>query len=269
MHPTVSLGSFRGIRVGLHWSIAFIAVLLGVALAGTILPTAAPGEGHLAYVAVAGLTVAAFLASIVAHELGHSLVARRSGVGVRGVTLFALGGVAALDSAPSTPRSAARIALAGPAVSAAIGIGALAAGAAGAWLGAPVLVTSAVVWLGVINLALAVFNMVPALPLDGGRVLQAFLWHRSGQRHLATIRAAAFGRAGGWLLVALGGWQFLQTGDGLWTVLIGWFVLSAAGAERDDARHQMMQSHPSHHVPVAGPVIETTEASPPRSPSPR
>ncbi|MGI9599023.1 MAG: site-2 protease family protein, partial [Acidimicrobiales bacterium] len=106
-----------GIPIGLHWSIALIAGLFGITLAGTILPAAAPGFATIAYFAVAAAVTAALLASIVAHELGHSLVAQRYNIGVRGITLFALGGVAQLEREPETPRSAARIALAGPAVS--------------------------------------------------------------------------------------------------------------------------------------------------------
>lgn len=228
---TLRLGRISGIEIGLHWSIALIAVLLGFALTSTILPAAAPDQPGVLYLLAGLVTMVLFLASIVGHELGHSIVAQRNGVGVKYINLFALGGVAVLDSEPRSAGASGRIALAGPAVSVGLGVGSLALGATGGALGLPVLVTSALTWLGVINLALAVFNMIPALPLDGGRVLQAALWHRNGERHQATISAARLGRYIGWGLVALGIWQLSSGSAGLWTAVIGWFIVSSARTE--------------------------------------
>jgi len=242
MRPTVRLGQFFGIDVGLHWTIALIAVLLTVTLSGTVLPEFAPGHSTAAYLITALVTAVLFMASIVAHELGHSLVAIRDGIKVKGITLFALGGVAALEGEPASPGSAARVALAGPAVS--IGVGAVSIGAAigASALGLPGLVVAALVWLGVINASLAVFNLLPALPLDGGRVLQAYLWKRRGDRHEATISASKAGRWIGWGLVAFGFWELTQGGNGLWTMLIGWFVLMTAKAEGLRARMERDQA---------------------------
>lgn len=236
MRPTIRLGKVSGIDIGLHWSILFIGFVLVSALSGNVLPSFAPGLSGAAYLLAALSTAALFLGSIVAHELGHSIVAQRNGIEVRGITLFALGGVASLESEPDDPGVAARIALAGPAVSVAVGVASLVM----AWLATAsfggALVIAAFTWLGIINLALAVFNMIPALPLDGGRVLQAALWKRNGQRHQATISAAKLGRGLGWAIVAFGLWQFFTIGDGLWTALIGWFVISTAKAEGARAR---------------------------------
>ena len=195
-----------------------------------------PGLTGAAYFMAALATAILFLGSIVAHELGHSIVAQRNNIGVRSITLFALGGVASLEREADDPGAAARIALAGPAVSVAIGAIALAVSSVMGSLGFGALITAAFFWLGVINLALAAFNMIPALPLDGGRVLQAVLWKRTGERHQATISAANLGRWLGWALVALGVWQFTQSGSGLWTALIGWFVVMSAKAEGFRAR---------------------------------
>ena len=236
---TFQLGRISGIDIGLHWSIALIAILLGFTLTSTILPAAAPDQAGLAYLVASLATVSLFLASILAHELGHSIVAQRNGVGVKYINLFALGGVAVLESEPRSAGAAGRIALAGPAVSVGLGLGSLALGLAGGVLGFPALFTSALTWLGFINLALAVFNMIPALPLDGGRVLQAALWHRRGERHQATISAARLGRYIGWGLVALGLWQFSSGGAGIWTAMIGWFVVSSAKAEGRHAKRQL------------------------------
>jgi Zn-dependent protease len=236
MRPSLRLGHVAGISIGLHWSILLIAVLLTSTLSGSVLPATAAGYSGFAYLVAAIATAGLFLSSIVAHELGHSLVALRNRVKVRSITLFALGGVASLDGEAANPGAAARIALAGPAVSAAVGILSLGTALGASALGLPALVVAAVAWLGLINLSLALFNMLPALPLDGGRVLQAYLWHRRGDRHSATLSAAKMGRFIGWGLVALGLWELSNGADGLLTVFIGWFVIMNAGAEARRAR---------------------------------
>lgn len=239
MRDSLRLGKIAGISIGLHWSIALIAALFTVSLAGTILPASAPGASPVAYTVVAAITAVAFFASIVAHELGHSIVARNNGVGIEGITLFALGGVAKLESEPDDAGVAGRIALAGPAVSVVLGIAGLALGATVTAIGVPQLIAAALTWLGIINFSLALFNMLPALPLDGGRALQAFLWNRNGDKHGATIRAASVGRLIGFGLVAFGTWQFLSGGGaGLWTAVIGWFIASSARSEAVRARIQ-------------------------------
>ncbi len=236
MRPTIRLGKISGIDIGLHWSILAIGFVLMSVLTGTVLPGLVPGLSGAAYFMAALATSILFLGSIVAHELGHSIVAQRNDVAVRGITLFALGGVASLERDPDDPGAAARIALAGPAVSVAIGVASLALSGLVGSLGFGALTAAAFTWLGIINLALAAFNMIPALPLDGGRVLQAVLWKRSGERHQATISAANLGRWFGWAIIAFGLWQFTQTGTGLWTALIGWFVVMSAKAESFRAR---------------------------------
>ncbi len=241
MRPTVRLGKVSGIDIGLHWTIGLIAFLLVTTLTGSVLPASAPGYAQAGYLLAAFATAVMFLGSIVAHELGHSIVAQRNNVNVLGITLFGLGGVAALERDPDDAGAAARIAAAGPAVSVAVGAISLALSYAFGVLGAPALVTASLTWLGFINLALAVFNMIPALPLDGGRVLQAALWKRGGQRLPATVTAAKWGGRIGWVIVALGLIQFATTGSGLWTAFIGWFVATTAKAEGTRARMQMWQ----------------------------
>ncbi len=241
MRPTIRLGTIFGIDIGLHWSIVAIGFVIVSALTGTVLPALVPGLTGAAYLMAAAATAVLFLGSIVAHELGHAVVAQRNDIAVRGITLFALGGVASLEREPDDPGAAARIALAGPAVSVAIGVAALAGSGLIGSLGFGALTTAAFAWLGIINLVLAAFNMIPALPLDGGRVLQAALWKRNGERHQATISAANLGRWFGWAIVALGLWQFSQTGAGLWTALVGWFVVMSAKSEGFRARWELHQ----------------------------
>lgn len=240
MRPSIRLGTLFGIPIGLHWSVAVIVGLITLGVSGTFLPSAAAGFGSTAYL-VAGLVVSiGLLASIVAHELGHALVARNNGVGTRAINLFALGGVAELESEADNPGAAARIALAGPAVSVGLGVAGFVGAFLASTLGLSSLAVASLSIFGLINLGMAVFNMIPALPLDGGRVLQAALWKRRGDREEATLTAAGVGRYLGWALVAFGAWQLFTTGSGLWTMVIGWFVVSAARAEAMRAQFRIM-----------------------------
>src|SRR5262249_41778064 len=182
-----------------------------------------------------------FLASGVAQEIAHSLVARRYGVEVGGITLWMLGGVAKLGGESPSAGAELRIASAGPATSVGLavlfGLGALAASA----LGVPGLVGSALGWLALINGVLAVFNLIPAAPRGGGRIFASLLVSHRGARQRAAGTAARVGVVFGWLLVALGGagWLAGLGFGGLWTALIGWFLVSAARAEGQMARSRL------------------------------
>ncbi|MFS4092964.1 site-2 protease family protein [Streptomyces sp. AF1A] len=233
MNETLSLGRIAGVRVGVNWSVLVIVVLVTVALARGEFPAAHPGHSAVQYWALALLTAVVFLASLLAHELAHALVARRNGVRVDGITLWMLGGAARLHSEAATPAAELRIAGVGPLTSLLVG-GVLAGVAAGLdALHASGLVVEGVIWLSAINILLAVFNALPAAPLDGGRLLRAYLWHRTGDRLRATRGASAAGRALGWFMV-LTGFATVVFGhslSGLWPALIGWFLVSAATAE--------------------------------------
>lgn len=219
----------RGIEVRANWSIAIIGVLIAWSLAESVLPDMVEGRSDAAYWAAGGITAAALLAALVAHELGHSLVALGEGVWVRRITLWMLGGLAELESEPDTPRSALRIAGAGPVVSAGIGVIGLASSVLFDGL-----VGASLQWFGVMNLVLAVFNLIPAYPLDGGRIYQAWQWRVTGEQVSATERASDLGQRIGALLVAVGFFEFLflSTVGGLWLMVIGWFIREAARAER-------------------------------------
>lgn len=182
--------------------------------------------------AMASFTGVALFACLAAHEVAHAVVARRFGVVVRGVTLFLLGGVAEIEGELPTPRSEFAVALAGPATSVAIA-SALALGSRWAaqlrWTGAEeVLLT-----LTVVNLGVGMFNLVPGLPLDGGRILRAAIWRRTGSFVRATRVAAAGGRVVAASLVAIGiGIGVAGRPVGLWYVLMGgfiWFMARASG----------------------------------------
>jgi Zn-dependent protease len=222
-----SIGRIAGIRILLHptWLIIALIVTLGIALSN--LPALFPGWPPVAYYGLGAVVAVLFFASVLAHELSHALVARRFGMEVRDITLFIFGGAATLEGDAKTPGQEALIALAGPACSVGLGV---------ALFGAAQVIDQRVfreiaAWLGLVNLSLAVFNLIPAYPMDGGRVLRALLWRVRGDQFAATRGAALVGRAFGYLLIMVGVWLVLDENfNGLWLALIGWFLSSAAGA---------------------------------------
>lgn len=236
MKATLSLGRIAGVRVGLHWSVlGIVAILVSLALARW--PVMVPGYSWIAY-ALAAVTVAVlFIGSLLAHELAHAVMARREGVEVGGITLWLLGGVAQLRGDADTPGASLRIAVIGPAMSFALAVvfGLVSLPFAGGDGGLLVAVTFG--YLGLINLVLAVFNLIPAAPLDGGRILRAALWKWRGDRDQAAVWSARAGRVFGFALIGLGAvWLFVGAGaDGLWWILIGLFIVTVAGAEEQQA----------------------------------
>jgi Zn-dependent protease len=241
MTASVRFGRIAGIPVGASWSALLIAALIAWSLAGSLLPAEVPGLAPAAYW-LAGLVGAGlFLGSLLAHEIGHALVARRAGLAVRGITLWLLGGVAQLEEEPASPGDELRVAIVGPAVSLALGVGFGLAAAVLAVAGGPAVAVTLAGWLALANGVLALFNLVPAAPLDGGRVLRGLLWRRHGNRTRASVTASTSGVWVGGGLVAYGllgaftGWGF----GTLWTALVGWFLVTAARQERD---HAMLRS---------------------------
>ncbi|UGQ11683.1 site-2 protease family protein [Yinghuangia sp. ASG 101] len=237
MRATFRLGRIAGVRVGVHWTVAVIFAVIAVGLAQSRLPDVYPGHSWALYWVVGLLTAVVFLASLLAHELAHAVVAKRNGVAVDDIVLWLLGGVARLRGEAPTPGAEFRLAGVGPLVSLVLGVVfGLAAWGVHAAFGAG-LAVDALAWLAVINIVLAVFNAIPAAPLDGGRLLHAAMWRRSGDRLRATVGASTAGRGFGWALVLLGLFLFVRgdTVGGVWTALIGWFLTSAATLERRQA----------------------------------
>ena len=237
MKQTVRLGRVGGIAVGLHWSVAVILAIIAELLAVAVLPGAFPHRSAALYWAVAAIAAVVFLASLLAHELAHALVARRNGVGVRSITLWMLGGMAELDAEAPSAGADLRIALAGPAASLAAALVLFGAGAAIGAAGGPGVAVAAATWLAVMNGILAVFNLLPGAPLDGGRVLRAALWRHYGDRERAERGASRAGQVLGAALIGLGIGELLvfRSFSGLWLMLIGWFLLTTAAAEEKAA----------------------------------
>ena len=237
MRASFSLGRIAGIRIGVHWIVLLIFALLAWGLATSRFPLAYPGYGVGAYIGAALATSVVFFASLLAHELSHAILARRNGLRANDITLWLFGGVARLSGEARNPGAELRIAGIGPLVSLLVGVAFLVAAGLSAKSGFTGLALAGLAWLGGINIALAVFNVIPAAPLDGGRLLRSIIWWRTEDRLKATVWASRAGQAFGWILIALGLVTFFTTRGfgGLWLALIGWFLVGAASAERRQA----------------------------------
>ena len=254
-------GGFRlarlfGIELRVDWSLSIIFALIVFDLGAGVLPEWHPSWSAALRWGVAVAAAVLFFGSILAHELSHALVAKAKGLSVPRITLFLFGGLAELEREPTSPGSEALIALVGPLTSFAIGLASmLVVGTmttpnevlavedgvvdARVWLQTLGPVATLLMWLGPINIALALFNMVPGFPLDGGRVLRAVLWGATNDLQKATRWAAYAGRTVGWALMIMGVMNMFrgELGHGLWLVLIGWFLSSAA---QQTIRHQLV-----------------------------
>ncbi|MEI8406611.1 MULTISPECIES: site-2 protease family protein [unclassified Kribbella] len=237
MRQTIRFGRIAGVEVGANWSLILLIVLVANGLAAVVLPELTPGHAAAAYW-TAGVVCALLIAgSVLLHELAHSIVALRAGLPVQRITLWMLGGVSLLGGEPATPRAAFWIAASGPLTSLALGAGS----GAGALLldaaGTPQLIVMSAWWLGTMNVFLGLFNLLPGNPLDGGRILRAVLWWRSGNPDRAEITAAKAGRVLGYLIAALGFAQWLDGQlAGLWLLLIGFVIITSVTAESAAAR---------------------------------
>lgn len=225
---SVRLTTIRGIEVGLHYSWFIVFFLITVSLT-TRFASQHPHWTTVEHYAVGIATSLLFFVSILLHELAHSFVALAKGIPVRSITLFVFGGVAQIGREPDRPLTEFQIAIAGPIASAllAVAFGFLPHLAGGQFEHVAALAG----WLSSINLMLAVFNLVPGFPLDGGRIFRAVIWHFTGSFSKATRIAAGSGQLVGYGIILGGIWTGLITGSwfsGLWLAFIGWFLLNAA-----------------------------------------
>ncbi len=225
----ISLGRIGGVEVRINWSWLVIFALIVWTLADGVFPSTNPGLSGNTHLAMAIVAALLFVVSILLHELGHAWAARREGLEVDGITLWLFGGVSQFKGGFPSAGAEFRIAIAGPLVSLVLGVVFVLIAIAGL----PSAVDGVAAWLGYINLALLVFNLIPALPLDGGRVLRAALWQSKGDLAWATRVGTDIGRVFGYLFIGLGLAMFIFQGSfsGAWLAFIGWFLLQAATAE--------------------------------------
>ena len=241
MKGSLSLGRILGIPIRLHASWFLIAALITWSLAAGYFPQTNPGWNSLTYLIVGAAASLLFFASVLLHELGHSILALREGVPVKSITLFIFGGVAQIGREPPTAGAEFRIAIAGPLTS--LGLAAI-FGGLGTALNEYAVVAAPLAYLGRINLLLAAFNMIPGFPLDGGRVLRAALWQFGGGYQNATRWASRAGQAIAFGFISLGVVQFFLGGltNGLWLAFIGWYLNNAARASYQQVALQEMLS---------------------------
>lgn len=227
MRNTLRLGSIYGIEIGLDYSWFIVFALVTWSLAAHVFPDNYRWPA-LTYWTTGIITSLLFFASVLAHELGHSVIAIRKGVPVKAITLFIFGGMAQITKEPQRPRDEFFIAIAGPAVSVTLGLLFRALHAAVPNPDQPL--AALAFWLGWINFSLAFFNLVPGFPLDGGRVLRAIVWGLTGNFQRATQIASIGGRVVAYGFIALGIWIFFSGNwvNGLWLAFIGWFLENAA-----------------------------------------
>jgi Zn-dependent protease/CBS domain-containing protein len=228
LRSQIKLGKIFGIQIGLHYSWFLIALLIVFSLSAQFHATN-PGWGNSLILTVALATAILFFVSLVLHELAHSLVATTHGLPVKEITLFALGGVSQIEKNPTSAKIEFWMAFVGPLTSAVIG--AICVAAVHLFAGASTSPWVAMLtWLGYINFALAIFNLVPGYPLDGGRVLRAIIWWNTGDADRSTQMAARVGQVVAFVFIALGIFQYFGGAGigGLWIAFIGWFLLQAA-----------------------------------------
>jgi Zn-dependent protease/CBS domain-containing protein len=256
-----TLGRIAGIPFGVNWSWLVVFALIVWTWATGVFPSTNPGYSDGTYVALAIIAAVLFFVSIVLHEYGHAIQAQREGMEIEGITLWLFGGVARFKGMFPSAGAEFRIAIAGPLVSLALGAFFVLL----AWLaGLPETVDAVAAWLGYTNLTLLVFNLIPALPLDGGRVLRSALWGARDDFAWATRVAATIGRGFGYLFIALGVAMFIFQGDfsGAWLAFIGWFLLMAAGAEdRASLAQQALDGLRVRDLVVRDPVTTTPDVT--------
>jgi Zn-dependent protease/CBS domain-containing protein len=232
-----------GVKIRLDASWILLALLIAWSLASGTFPELYRGLPQSSYWSMAGATVLGVAASIVLHELGHTLVARAFGLPIKSITLFVFGGVAEMEGEPKAPLAELLMAVAGPLVSVALGFTFFALGDLSAPF-APREYSGVLHYLGVLNFTLAAFNMAPAFPLDGGRVLRAIIWMVTGDALKATRIAARSGEIIGFLMIGLGALTALTANlaGGLWWIILGWFIYAMARAHRSEAETRHLLS---------------------------
>jgi len=244
MRGSVRVGRVARAPLSLHWSLFLVLVLIAVGLGRGLLPSAAPGSSELADLLAGVAGAVGFAVAIVLHEVGHAVVARRQGLMVSGVTVWALGGFTQVEGEPASPGAELALAGVGPLVSLVLGGLLVGVGVALGAVGAPAVASATVGWLGGLNVLLALLNALPAAPLDGGRLLHAAVWKATGDHRRAVLLATGAGEVLGWLAL-VGGFVLLLSGsaEGLWIGVTGMFMTAGAAAQRQQAALSAVVGH--------------------------
>ncbi len=227
MNSSLRLAVIKGIPVEIHISWLLIFFLLSISLAQGYFPEIVEGYSNMVYWAAAIITTLIVFASVLTHEFGHSLVALSEGIPIKKITLFIFGGVAQMESEPNTPSTEFKVTAAGPITSLLI---ALLTGAIYYLMLTPgLLISESILFVARVNLIMAVFNMVPAFPLDGGRLFRSVVWYFSKNMITATRISVGFGSFLSFLIMALGFAMIFFQGNilGLWLIFIGWMIYQA------------------------------------------
>ncbi len=262
----IEVARILGIRLRLDWSWFVVLLLLTWTFATFDFPLRAPGLEASAYWLLGFSAALLLFVSVLIHELAHAVTARGRGIPVERITLFIFGGVAEMRMEARRPIDEFVLTIVGPLASLALAGAFWGLGRGAAAAGADTLAMLSTT-LGHLNLILAVFNMVPAFPLDGGRVLRSILWKLSGSFSRATRWAASVGRLFGWVLVGWGAWLFVGPGAhlaGAWAVFLGWFLARAATGAVARVRlrdlHDSLTTYPvsAALVPRNVPVAESS-----------
>ncbi len=258
----IRLFSMLGFEVKIDLSWIIIAVLLTWSLAVGYFPYQYKQLSPQAYWLMGLVGALGLFLSIILHELSHSLVARQQGLVIRGITLFIFGGVAEISEEPANARTELLMAIAGPAMSVGLGVIFFLMYLFGAAIGLPLTVVGVLEYLGWINLLLAIFNLIPAFPLDGGRILRSFLWSRQKSMHKATRTAARIGGGFGVALILLGVLFFFAGNfiGGIWWFLIGLYLRNASSGSYQQLQiREALGGEPIQRFMRADPI--TVEAS--------
>ena len=236
MRNSLRLGKVFGIPLGVHYTWFIVFALVTLSLATGYFPSRYPDWSLGATLGIGLLTSLLFFASVLVHELSHSIVALGWGIPVKGITLFIFGGVANIGREPERPLAEFLVAIAGPASSLVLALGFGALWLVGQWLDVATLAGLSL-YLATINLSLALFNLIPGFPLDGGRVFRSAVWALTGDMNRATRWAATTGRVVAVLMIIGGGIMFLMGNwsSGLWLAFIGWFLDNAASQSAQQA----------------------------------
>ncbi len=244
MQGSWRLGSIAGVEIDVHPSWLLIFALLTYSLAASWFPVLAPGSSVWVYWVFGAIASVLLFVSVLAHEMAHTLVARARGIPVSSITLFVFGGVSNIEREPGSPGAEFQMAFVGPLTSLLIGaFSLLLARAVGS---SALLLWAMLLYLGTSNLLLGVFNLIPAFPLDGGRVLRAIIWKLTGSLDTATHVAVISGQIFAFAFILIGFWLVIRGDvfDGIWLAFIGWFLLQAGHAEsaqvtQAKAHHQL------------------------------